>query len=224
MGPHYRTEIVVRVQQLLDDVTNMGPVTIWKMIKTILMDASIIYEVEASPTTVLCHPSNRGKLGLNPFTAHRTGSRILSIGCDRDELEKSVCIEINPDPAIKDEQLQFNQALIDRSQGLFSAMNGSERFLSLGGGHAVAFCRAVLAGCRTTEASIMDSDGMLNSGTLTAKDRVFGECLKGWKQTVLPWQAEVVWPKLPSLIQRALNSSQNVAEHQTELETMCTIA
>eukprot|EP00972_Heterocapsa_arctica_P006852 1002454-Heterocapsa_arctica.AAC.1 len=65
-------------------------------------------------------------------------------------------------------------------------MTGSERLLSLGGGHAVAFARAVMAGCATPQLDLKDSDGNLNEKTLSARDAIFGGCLQsGWKHTVL---------------------------------------
>ena len=218
-------DAALAVQCLIDKDQLLGPVTLWKQIKIILEEQQLIFDLQnVSPTVVLCHPANRGQLGLNPHTAHRTGSRILSVGCDRDELEKAVCIEMQPGPQQRAEQLAFNQALVDRSQGLLAPINGSERLLSLGGGHAVAFARAVVAGCTTAQADLKDTNGHLNSKTLGAKDAIFGDCLNGWKHTVLSFKCELVWPRLPSLVQRALNASQNVSENQTELETMCTIA
>lgn len=226
MGTHgVDPKVVQLVQNLIDKDQLLGPVTLWKQIRSLLEHHKLIFELQSvSPNVVLCHPSNRGQLGLNAHTAHRCGSRILSVGCDRDELEKAVSIEMQPDPLQREAQIRFNQALVDRSHRLLAPVNGSERYLSLGGGHAVAFARAVLAGCPTPQADLKDTDGHLNEKTLTAKDATFGMCLAGWRHTVISFKCELAWPRLPSLVQRALNASQNVAEHQTELETMCTIA
>lgn len=223
MALAYPADVVASVKRVLED-TAAGPVAAWKLIEKTLKSHNILYTTVISPEHVLCHPSNRGQLGLNPRTAHRTGSRILAIGCDRSELEKAVCIEICPEKTGRDFQVAFNMDLVQRSGGLLAPVSGAERYMSLGGGHAIAFFRACLHGCDTSEASIADTEGKLNLSTFSHKDATFAECTRGWQVTVLPWLVQQTWPTLPSLVQRALNASQNVAEHQTELETMCTIA
>jgi hypothetical protein len=121
MADLFTDDIRRRVQDLVDQDVSCGPITIWKSIKAILVEASIAYEIDnVPPTVVLCHPHNRGKLGINPFTAHRTGARIISVGCDKDELDKAVSIEISPHADSKKAQLDFNKALVDRSQGLMA--------------------------------------------------------------------------------------------------------
>ena len=47
---------------------------------------------------------------------------------------------------------------------------------------------------------------------------------KGWLWTIVPWQAEVTWPHLPDLAQRALNASNNVASLMSELEVCVSIS
>eukprot|EP00969_Alexandrium_andersonii_P039689 1738903-Alexandrium_andersonii.AAC.1 len=82
--------VVRRVQALIDkEGSDVGPVTLWKDIAKILKEENIIYEAVVQPGQVLCHPCNRGSLGLNPHTVHKTGARILAVGCDRDELQKA---------------------------------------------------------------------------------------------------------------------------------------
>ena len=47
---------------------------------------------------------------------------------------------------------------------------------------------------------------------------------EGWGHTFLYFKCRVAWPKLPGLIQRALNASNKVATLPNEIETMKTAA
>ena len=166
MAGTYDPAIVKQISDLLTR-EDMGPLSIWNDVKKILLDEGIAYEVPVvCPSRVLCHTENRGGLGLNPKTCHRTGARILRIGCDRDELEKTVSMELHPSRS--EEQFRFNRELVERSAGLLAPVSGNEKHLTLGGGHATAFFKAVLAGCVTSEATLKDIHGKLS------KDRTIG--------------------------------------------------
>ena len=58
--------------------------------------------------------------------------------------------------------LEYNQSLISASGDLLAPLTGKEKFASVGGGHLVAFCRAALAGCRTSEVELQDSEGQVD--------------------------------------------------------------
>ena len=45
----------------------------------------------------------------------------------------------------------------------------------------------------------------------------------GWEFTQLPWQVEAAWPSSPEILQRALNSTSEVASAVTELEGAVTM-
>lgn len=110
-------------------------------------------------------------------------------------------------------------------EGLLAPLNGSERYLSVACGHTAAFFRAALHACRTPQASIADSSGVLSVQALSRNDPELEALFqRGWAWTVLPWQVESTWPRLPDLAQRALNASNSVATLSSELETASTIA
>ena len=189
----YKPEVVAEINRLIELDAIQGPITTWTAVRTVLVREKIARAQTVGSQDLMCHPSNSGSLGVNAFTAHRTGSRIMSIGCDKSELEKSVCIELNPAAELREKQLTFNRELVTRAAGLLAPVEGSERYLSLGGGHAAAFFRAVRSGCKTNEPILHGSSGCLNAGDLVAKDSVFSECLThGWSQVVLPWKVELV--------------------------------
>lgn len=224
---YYPAELIEKVQRLIDvDAATVGPVTAFAHVMGALKAANIPYVAdEVSPQHVLVHPDNRGKLGLNPFNVHRNGAFIKRVGADRTQLTQATAFELSPMEPKRSQQLKMNSDLISRSAGLLAPLNGSERLLSVGCGHTVAFCRAALVSCPTPQASIADASGCLNVQMLTKLDPEFKIMLeKGWSWTVLPWQVEEVWPRLPDLAQRALNASNSVASQTSELETASTIA
>jgi hypothetical protein len=93
---------------------------------------------------LLCHPRNRDKFGLNAFEAHRLGKRIANIGFRVSELVNCTCIEVDPTDAQYETQLDFNRKLVAAAGGLLAEIRGTEKYLTLGGGHLTAFLEAVL--------------------------------------------------------------------------------
>ena len=100
----------------------------------ILREANLKNTMKLKPELVMCHPANRGKLGLNAYNAHRTGKFVKNIGAKIEELLGAVCIGVASDPKRKAEQTSFNLKLVECSAGLLSPTTGAEKFCSVGGG------------------------------------------------------------------------------------------
>ena len=49
-------------------------------------------------------------------------------------------------------------------------------------------------------------------------------CTEGWQWDIIVAQVEDIFPDLPQLIQAALNSSHGIAQAQTEIEIMASMA
>ncbi len=122
------------------------------------------------------------------------------------------------------EQIAANVKVIKASSGLLAPVNGSERHLSLGTGHAAAFVKAANHGCRTPISYIQDMDGNINLLFLKMQKHYKIMLEQGWMFTQLPWQVEAAWPNSPDVLQRALNSTSEVHSAVTELEGAVTIA
>eukprot|EP00959_Pyramimonas_sp_CCMP1952_P147825 3093784-Pyramimonas_sp.AAC.1 len=58
----------------------------------------------------------------------------------------------------------------------------------------------------------------MSAETPSQDPRFHNALTKGWRWTVMPRQAEVTWPRLPDLAQRALVASNNVASLMSELK------
>ena len=65
----------------------------------------------------------------------------IDVGARLDKLEDSVAFEIGLG-AEREAQLYFNSELVRKAGGLLAPATGTERFLTVGGGHTTAFCRA----------------------------------------------------------------------------------
>ena len=197
----------------------------WEKAVDLLISNKMITKMMLLPTLVLCHPSNRAKLGLNPFEVHRVGVKVVKIGFSREELRGAVCIEISPDVQTSQSQVAFNFSLVDKSDGMLAPTTGEEKYLSLGGGHMAAFLRAVAAACKTCEPFMADESGVLNKHKLL-QDPVLKECAEGdgYEWLVVSWKVEVAVPEFTDFAQRALNAANSIASECTELEVMSSMA
>ena len=219
--------LVTKVQSIIDKAASGGcaPLSAYKDICDVLTQEKVLKRMVLTCDAVACHPSNREGCGLNPHNVHRNGSELVRVGCDPHLLTSAVCIELAVDPVMKSKQLAFNRTMVEQSAGLLAPLNGSESMLSLGTGHTTAFLRALKNRCITPVPELAGEDGCLRSESILQKDARLKEVLEnGFGWLVFPWAAEVAWPALPALVQRALNSSHGVSSLPTELSVMSAIA
>ena len=175
-------------------------------------------------SAVMTHPANRGKLGLNPHNVHLLGKRVKDIGADSAELHGAVAFEMSNDATVHMDQLQFNQDLVKVSDGLLSPLTGKGKYLSVGGGHMVAFTRAVAAGCKTPIVELADKNGKLDAHLLQ-NDSVFSTMISsGYKWNRISNVVDQAIPGLADFCQRSLNSTNSISAEQSELEVMSSIA
>ena len=196
----------------------------WLEIEKILWEDHMIQWLVLLPRMVMCHPSNRGTLGLNARNAHCLGERVKTVGADLSELHGAVCFEMSPKQDVQKKQIEFNSDLVRVSDGLLAELFGSENYLSVGGGHLVAFLRAATTRCATCAEGLADKAGNIDLNELF-KDKVIEEmATKGYKWKVIHNSVESEIPDLPDFIQRALNSVNSIAAEQSELEIMVSIS
>ena len=218
----YNVQMVMQVQTVIDDAYkgDVAPLSaVYDIFETLLAKGHA-KKVRLHPSEVGVHPSNRGTFGLNGYNCHRNGNEIDVVGCDVNELSKAMAFEVSGLPADRAKQLAFNKKVIDGSSGLLAPLCGREGYLSVGTGHFTGWVRAINHGCRTPFKSLAEN-GKLSADRFKQKDKRMAVCLEhGWDWYVFPWQAEVAWPTLPDLCQRALNASHGVSSRSTELECM----
>ena len=176
-------ELVKAVAEILESLK--GSLVKWTTIKKLLAEAKITYIAKLKPQLMLVHPKNREGCGLNPSDAHENLEVISEIGGDPDAVRHATCIEMNN--TMKSFQVQFNEVLIERSEGLLAPVNGTERFLSLSCSHMAAGCRAAAAGCRAHCESMADASGDISMQTLIEGDTALKALMgDGWEWLVLP--------------------------------------
>jgi hypothetical protein len=218
MATYFPAELVTEVQTLMD--ANVGPITRWSNVLEVFLKHNIAYKVaELAPSVLMVHPENRSKLGVNPFNAHKVGAYIKRVGADFKELGNAVAFEVCALSDEKAKQVAFNQRLTQHSGGMLAPLDGSERFLTVSCGHTSQFCKAVLANCRTPYDTLADTSGCLSVDHVAKDDPKFRTMIcKGWPWIVIAWKADIQWPGLADLAQRALNASNSVANQSSELE------
>ena len=190
-----------------------------------LRSHNLAYSIDkVAPKHFLTHPKNRGGLMLSPHNVHRNAARIHQAGADRSQLTNAVCIEIAPSGNMRDEQLSKNRALIDRSAGLLAPINGSERYLTLGCGHTVAFCKTAAAGGPTSQKVLQTGDGGLIDVRKVCANSEFSKMIKdGWAWEIVPHAVDAAYPEFAIIAQKALNTQNHIGTEVGELEACMTL-
>jgi hypothetical protein len=176
------------------------------------------------PKFFLTHSSNRGGLLLSPYNAHRNAARIDRGGADIKQLTNAIAMELAPHGRKRDSEIKANLDLIKRSNGLLAEVNGEERYLTLGCGHTVAFCKAADAGAKTSEKSIADAKGFIDQSKLKRNPQFKEMIEEGWFWTIIEHGIDEVFPAFAKIAQKALNVSNHVATTVSELETAINLA
>ena len=75
-------------------------------------------------------------------------------------LVNALACELPPvDNPRREKHIEFNKRLISKSHDLLAPVNGTERFVTLGCGHTVAFWKTAQLASKTPEAKLADADG-----------------------------------------------------------------
>ena len=128
--------------------SDLGPLQTWKSIKDMLLDCGVAYVTTAKATAFVVHPKNRGGALISPHGCHRKGFQIMKAGADISLLGNSVCMELNPNMAERQMQIDPFEKLV-ASTPLLSPVLGTERYASLSSGHTCQFVKALVHGCPT---------------------------------------------------------------------------
>ena len=176
------------------------------------------------PKFMLTHKSNRGGLMLSPHNAHRNAAKIHNCGADLTQLSNAVCFELAPSGPMLDEQISANETLIARSGGLLAPVNGCERYLSVGCGHTVAWCKLAGIGGATPQKAIQAADGTIDIMKITKNEqfKTMIEC--GWPWQVVSHKVDETFPEFAKVAQRALNTQNHLSSEVSELEAALTLA
>jgi len=180
----------------------------WALMEDLLVKESRAYYTKVPPEMVLVHPENRGGQGCNPRQVLTLGEHILQQGASLQEAQKSIVVELAHNKLIKDQQIAFNMALVENSQGLMPSVNGKERFLAIAGTHTVMFCKAIAQKLHITP----------QLASTISKDLVFQDMLHGYQFLVITEGIVNQYPGIIGLASQARNSASNISKSVTELE------
>lgn len=97
---------------------------------------------------------------------------------------------------------------------------------TVGYSHLVQFMNCVNAGVPSDEASLCrHGETHISKSVLVDEDAVFGmACDEGLSWTVINWQVEGAYPRLPELLAKALNVEHHIARGETWAEQLASIA
>jgi len=172
----------------------------------------------------LVHILNRGGLMLSPHNVHRNAVKIYKVGADLKQLTNGLAIELAPSGAQRDLNIQANNMLVKRSQGLLAKVSGDERYLTLGCGHTAAFCKTADLCGKTNQADIMDDEGNIAIYKVKKNPNFKAMIECGWDWDIVPHEVDTAFPQFAKIAQKALNTSNHVATQVGELEAAVTLA
>jgi len=201
-----------------------------------LKEHKLLFTVEnANPNLFLTHKSNRGGLLLSPHNVHRNAAKIKAAGASMKNLTNAVAMELSSHGALRLEHIQKNDELISKAAGLLASINGGERYVSLGCGHTVAFCKTAQVG------GITSAPELKYKGSKGASDKKGGGCNKidvqalcespdfatmihkGWNWEVIPACVDEAFDGFSKIDQKALNTQNNANTPISELAVMMTL-
>lgn len=203
-------EIEQEVKKLLCPSCPLGINIRLKNVLAILEDKGMVYKSVLCPSSLMCHPQNRGGSMINAYNCHRKGQDIVACGVKAELLApNSLAVEMSLDPIAKSHQIACNQKMISEAKGLLAPLQGGERFCTLANSHFVQWARALEHGC-------IGPDGHQLTPPVDMKPLL----QNGWSWTVISNEAERQFPNLPAFAAMAMNSHNSTQIASNELECM----
>ena len=149
---HYSQELVEEGDRILEQADGTGTpiLTVALEFLDFCEKNNLMYKDVLHSKFVLCHPKNRGSLGLNPYNCHLNLASVYRVGANPAELHGAVAIEISAKRGAKECEIRSNEQFVRLAGGLLAPLSGAERVLSVGCGHMAGACRAANAACRTS--------------------------------------------------------------------------
>ena len=174
------------------------------------------------PKSVAVHNDNRGGGRMQSTKVYKKGSKILDVGVSLSKCDptRAVAFSINPH---KPESLKKFIEYTNNDKHMATFDPSAIEAMSVGCGHWNQFLCAIIDECEVP-AEFAKNDALVgkSGGTKLDKDHILkqdgkdlgGLINNGLRWTVIRWSVEVEFPKLPFIIQKALNVEHNVGEGQ----------
>ena len=184
-------------------------------IMQVLRDNGLVSSMRLLPSAVGVHPKNRDGMGLNSSDVHTLLSNLLEVGFVS---ERTHCVAIEP---ANDEELKWNQQLIDSCQGLLGTMKPLQtlKALSLCGSHTNFVLRVIAdaAPHQGPESEKVTVGGRLDVGLVSKVDKALADHVRhGLNWEVLSSSVGLRWPELLQMIQAAGNATLQKSESELQ--------
>jgi len=197
-----RPDLKDAVQNIINASKQDGVAQAFEAITGMLTTHGMLNSGTASALELMVHPMNRNGLGVNAFQVHAVGLRVHRLGWMNSEFtDKAFVFEVAREHTPRAVQLNFNQALVNRSNGLIAPLNGREKYLTVGSGHCSQFIKAALAQCRSHHKDLAGTDGKLDADRLRFEKPSWKKPLSVLDIKKISAECEEMWPELPSLAQ-----------------------
>jgi len=197
--------IVEYITQIMFDTERSGDrVTGWEKIEKSLRGVGLSTKERHSVESVLVHPKNRGRHLVGVWESQKHGDEILfSGGWSDKKCEDATAFKVPP-PPLDNDAIETNAKLVANSKGLIPP-NGIKEIMSVGGSHTNVFLRMVKACIKALTKRLGGESGSLGPHLYQGRPEFQYNVEHGMIWTVIHWAVEVVWPNMPTYIQRALN-------------------
>ena len=209
----FTAKVIADIQRLIDRAAKMGYVAAWEAIRNCLSDAQLAWKQTLRCDYVGVHPMNRSGLGVGGSESHYHGADVLRAGWSWTKASDAAAFEADPADT---EALQFNRLLVDMSKGLIPELT-LLKLLGVGGNHTNTFLRCVLAQSQSCVAHLQDANGCYNQEDMFVERAEFKKAVcEGMPWFVMHHLCPKVWPLLPDIIQKALNTDAKGIQGEIE--------
>ena len=217
----FTLDLIEKVQNIISkcESTGLGRQSGWEEVQKILFDEKLGWYGEVPPEWVACHPANRSSTGVGGSEAQVHGWEILKSGFSLKKASDATAFQALPEhlTLAKEMQEQIDKS-IKISNGLIPPLQKTV-LMSVGSGHTNTFLRQINAGVKSVVKDMGDEAGNLNAEILCRGRPQLAQALsKGLTWYQMHWGCQLVWPKLATMVEQALNT--DARKGKSEIETM----
>lgn len=204
------------IDLLQKSVKSDGSKAVVKAILKLLLDAKVAYKIRINCRFVLCHPLNRGGLGINVEDVHLILSEIWAAGWDSDEI-RAICTEISEES--KGGIVEFNMQMVEDAIGKLAPVEPAlARFASISGGHLNQGFRLIANMCKH-DCEEMTTNGCLDLSKIKQRYPDWADAVtEGCEWTVIPAWLVKDFPELLVVIEKSQNTGSKIKRGHHDFE------
>ena len=133
-------------------------------------------------------------------------------------------VELALDGELRKTNIERNSELIDKAGGLLAPINGAERYLTLGCGHTVAFCKTAQVHGDTSAPELMCQGSTKIDVQKICESKDFDTMIHvGWDWEIVPSCVDEAFDGFSKIAQKALNTQNHANTPISEMEVMMTM-